>query len=237
MTFPFLDHPGVIPFAHRGNAAGTVENTMASFQAVVDLGYRYVETDVRTTRDGTLVVFHDETLERIAGVHRAIGALRYAELREFAVPRLTDVLEDFPETRFNVDMKDWPAVEALAGVLGRTNTIDRLCVASFSERRLRRIRRLAGPRLCTSAGVAGVARFVLRWPGPPGGAAAVQVPASLLRPALVQRARRAGVQFHVWTLNDRESIVRAVAAGADGIMTDEPVLLKDVLRDLGQWTD
>lgn len=233
--FRFLDHPGLIPFAHRGNAAGNVENTMAAFRAVVDLGYRYVETDVRTTRDGQLVVFHDRTLERIAGVDRAVGSLPYADLERFAVPRLTDVLEAFPDTRFNVDMKDWPAVEALATVLETTRSTDRLCVASFSEARLRRIRRLAGPELCTSAGVGGVARFVLRWPGPVGGAAAIQAPLSLLRPALVERARRRGLKYHVWTLNERESIARAVSAGVDGIMTDEPVLLRAVLQELGHW--
>jgi len=230
--FAFLDHPGLIPFAHRGNAAGTVENTLASFRAVVDLGFRYVETDVRTTRDGKLVVFHDKTLARTAGVDRAIAALRHDELDEFAVPLLTDVLEAFPQTRFNVDMKDWPSVEALAAVLRATNSIDRLCVASFSEARLRRIRRLAGPSLCTSAGTAGVARFLLGRPGP---AAALQVPVSLMRPAVLRRARRAGRKLHVWTLNDRESIVRAVTAGVDGIMTDEPVLLKSVLAELGHW--
>jgi glycerophosphoryl diester phosphodiesterase len=233
--FRFLDHPGLIPFAHRGKAAGNVENTLAAFQAVVDLGYRYVETDVRTTRDGKLVVFHDRTLERIAGVDREVGALRYADLTDLAVPLLTDVLETFPDVRFNVDMKDWPSVEALAAVIEATTSIDRLCAASFSERRLRRIRRLAGPELCTSAGVAGVARFVLRWPGPIGGAAAVQVPASLVRPSLVERARRRHLHYHVWTLNDRDSIVRAVRAGVHGIMTDEPVLLKDVLQALGRW--
>lgn len=235
MRFAFLDHPGPIPFAHRGNAAGNVENTVAAFRAVVDLGYRYVETDVRTTRDGQVVVFHDKTLRRIAGVDRAIGTLRYADLRPLAVPLLTDVLESFPAIRFNIDMKDWPSVEALAGVLRATNSIDRICVASFSEGRLRRVRRLAGPRLCTSVGVAGIARFALRWPGWAVGAAAVQAPVSLLRPALVQRARRAGLHYHIWTLNDRESIVRAVEAGVDGIMTDEPVLLKGVLQELGRW--
>jgi glycerophosphoryl diester phosphodiesterase len=228
----FLDHPGLIPFAHRGTAAGAVENTLASFRAVVDLGYRYVETDVRTTRDGELVVFHDKTLTRIAGVDRPVSALRYADLAEFAVPRLTAVLESFPGTRFNVDMKDWPSVDALAAVIRSTGAADRLCVASFSERRLRRIRRLAGRGLCTSAGVAGIARFVA---GRPGQFAAVQAPVSLMRPALIERAHRRGLHFNVWTLNDRETIVRAVRAGVDGIMTDEPVLLRAVLEDLGRW--
>jgi glycerophosphoryl diester phosphodiesterase len=231
VRYQFLDHPGLIPFAHRGNAAGNVENTIASFEAVVGLGYRYVETDVRTTRDGVRVVFHDKTLQRITGDERAVGAVRSGELA--GVPTLTEVLESFPGVRFNVDMKDRPSVEALAGVIKATNCLDRLCVASFSEARLRRIRRLAGPALCTSIGVAGMTRFVLG--SVPRGAAAVQAPASLLRPALVKRAHRLGLKFHVWTLNDRDSIVNAVRAGADGIMTDEPALLKAVLEDLGRW--
>jgi glycerophosphoryl diester phosphodiesterase len=231
LRYRFLDHPGPIPFAHRGNTAGNVENTIASFEAVAGLGYRYVETDVRTTRDGVLVVFHDKTLKRITGDERAVGAVRFAELTD--VPALTEVLETFPDLRFNVDMKDRPSVEALAGVLKATNCLDRLCVASFSEARLRRIRRLAGPDLCTSIGVAGMTGFVFG--APPRGAAAVQAPVALLRPALVERAHRRGLQFHVWTLNDRDSILRAVRAGADGIMTDEPVLLKAVLQEQGRW--
>jgi glycerophosphoryl diester phosphodiesterase len=233
--YAFLDHPGLIPFAHRGNAAGQTENTLASFRAVVDLGFRYVETDVRTTRDGKLVVFHDQTLKRIAGVDRAVGEMAYTELEGLSVPLLTDVLESFPDTRFNVDMKDWPSVEALAGVIAATNSIDRLCVASFSSARLRRVRRLAGPALCTGAGVAEIARFVLGWPGPLPGTAAIQIPRSLVRPSLVRRARRRGLKYHVWTLNDRASMLAAVHAGVDGIMTDEPVLLKSLLQELGRW--
>jgi glycerophosphoryl diester phosphodiesterase len=228
MAYPFLDHPGLIPFAHRGNGVGGIENTIASFAAVVRMGYRYVETDVRTTRDGVLVVFHDETLRRIAGDERKIGAVRFDELR--GVPRLTEVLESFPDTRFNVDMKDGPSVEALARVIGATKCLDRLCVASFSEARLRRIRRLAGPGLCTSAGVGGAVRFAL---GGPVSGAALQVP--VVRRGFIERAHRRGLKYHVWTLNEREQILRAIDAGVDGIMTDEPARLKGVLQELGRW--
>src|SRR3954470_14704285 len=97
-AFPFLDHDGPIPFAHRGGAGGGLENSLAAFQQAVDLGYGYVETDVHATADGVLITFHDPTLERVTGLAGRLRTMSYAELRAAGIagrepiPTLAEVL-------------------------------------------------------------------------------------------------------------------------------------------------
>ena len=66
-SFPFLEHPGPIPFAHRGGAGKFPENTMPAFQNAIDMGYKYLETDVHSSKDGEVFAFHDDSLERVTG--------------------------------------------------------------------------------------------------------------------------------------------------------------------------
>ena len=78
--FPYLEHDGVLAFAHRGGAGDWPENTMPAFQAAVDLGYRYIETDVHATRDGVLLAFHDDELDRVTDSVGVIAEMDYADV-------------------------------------------------------------------------------------------------------------------------------------------------------------
>ncbi|WP_327064757.1 glycerophosphodiester phosphodiesterase [Kitasatospora sp. NBC_01250] len=253
---PFLDHRGPLAFAHRGGVIGHPENSLAAFSAAVALGYRYLETDVHATADGVLVAFHDSRLDRVTDRAGAVGELPWSTVGEARIggtepiPLLEDLLGEFPRARFNIDVKAAPAVGPLVEVIRRTNAWDRVCVGGFSDTRLAAVRAAAGPRLATSLGPREVARLRLRsLAGPllPGRGASwagvcAQVPerhrgVRVVDRAFVRAAHRAGLQVHVWTVDDATRIRALLDLGVDGIMADRIDVLRDVFTERGCWTD
>jgi glycerophosphoryl diester phosphodiesterase len=250
-SFPFLDWPGPLAFAHQGAhvAGGPGENTMAAFEAAVALGYRYLETDAHVTADGVLVAFHDDNLDRLTDRTGLIGDLPWAEVRAArvrggeGVPLLEDVLAAWPDVRVNIDPKHDAAVDPLVDLIRRTGTLDRVCFGAFSDRRLARLRAALGPGACTSMGPRQVARLVAASRRMPAGsfpAACVQVPTNqgpipLVTERFVATAHERGLPVHVWTINDADEMHRLLDLGVDGIMTDRTDVLKDVLTARGSW--
>jgi glycerophosphoryl diester phosphodiesterase len=251
-AFAFLDHDGPIAFAHRGGAAGGVENSLRAFQQAVDLGYRYVETDVHATSDGVLLAFHDRTLDRVTDLTGRIAALPHSHIVRARIggsepiPTLEDVLGTWPQLRVNIDVKAFGATGPLVDVIRRTGALDRVCVAAFSERRIAAVRRALGPRLCTALGpsrvallrVASTSQLVGRLA--PRNVPCAQVPdrlgpLRLVTPKLVELAHRHGVRVHVWTIDDADEMRRLLGLGVDGIMTDRIDNLRDVMVELGSW--
>lgn len=247
--FPVLDFAGVLAFAHRGGAGDWPENTMPAFANAVELGYRYVETDVHATSDGVLVAFHDDHLDRVTDRSGEIAALPWAEVSQARVDGteppllLEDLLGAFPDLRVNIDPKHDNSVEPLAAALRHTNSIERVCIGSFSDKRLTRLQELLGPTLCTALGPRGVARLrgasyhVPTWTLSAG---CVQVPHRVKGVTLVDRrfvaaAHQRGLQVHVWTIDDPEAMDELLDKGVDGIMTDKPAVLREVLERRGQW--
>lgn len=246
----FLDHPGPIAFAHRGGAGVHPENSMPAFAHAIDLGYRYVETDAHVTSDGIIVAFHDDHLDRVTDRNGEISSLTWAEVgaaridgRE-PIPLLSDLLTAWPDVRVNIDPKHDQVVEPLAELLLRLDAVDRVCIGSFSDRRLERLRTMLGPSLCTSMGPKAIARlrassFGLGRRAPEG--ACVQVPEStkgvpLVDRRFVERCHDLGLPVHVWTVDEPEAMDRLLDLGVDGIMTDEPAVLRSVLERRGQWS-
>ncbi|MEV1064805.1 glycerophosphodiester phosphodiesterase [Streptomyces sp. NPDC050263] len=247
---PYLDHPGPIPFAHRGGAADGLENTVAQFRRAVEAGYRYLETDVHATLDGRLVAFHDATLDRLTDGAGRIADLPWSDVRHARVagnepvPLFEELLETFPEARWNVDLKAEPALHPLLKLIAAKDAWDRVCVGSFSEARVVRAQRLAGPRLATSYGTRGVLNLRLRSWGVPaalrGSAVAAQVPEAqsgiqVVDRRFVRAAHARGLQVHVWTINDADRMHRLLDLGVDGIMTDHIDTLRKVMEDRGVW--
>ena len=253
---PFLDHPTPIAFAHRGGAADAPENTMEAFAAAVDLGFRYLETDVHLTADGVLVAFHDASLDRVTDRSGAIAELTWREVADATVrrpgsgemgtgriARMADLLEAFPDARFNIDPKADASVEPLAALINATRSAERICVGAFSDRRVARVRALVGDELCTGLGPRAVTRLRLASLGLPVGRPdgdCAQVPPALggvpvADRRLVDTAHRLGLQVHVWTIDDPDEMHRLCDLGVDGIMTDRPAVLRDVLEARGQW--
>jgi len=246
-SHPYLDWPHPIAFAHRGGASDAPENTMAAFEYAVNLGYRYVETDVQVTSDGVLLAFHDFNLNRTCGVDRQVSEMTWAEVSAARVdgvapiPTLEELLGTWPELRVNIDCKADNAVEGLVAALRRTKSLGRVCVGAFSDVRIRRLRRIVGPDLCTALGPGGVAN--LRFAKMSRSAAnAAQVPVSsgsliVTTDKFVERAHRLGLKVHIWTIDEAPEIIRLLDMGVDGIMTDRPTVLRDVLEQRGQWAE
>ncbi len=186
MPTAFLDYPRPVAFAHRGGAAHAPENSWRAFEHAVGLGYGYLETDVQATLDGVLIAFHDRTLARVTGQPGRIARMNHREVAAALIdgsepiPLLEDLLGAWPDVRFNIDLKDAPAVEPLAAVLRRTGAWDRVCVTSFSASRLRAARRAFDRQVCMAASPIGTA--VVRFGVPRG-------PRDLTRPGRVTAGR------------------------------------------------
>ncbi|HNI70401.1 MAG TPA: glycerophosphodiester phosphodiesterase [Marmoricola sp.] len=259
--FPFLDEAAppsgvVVAMAHRGGARHPdllgIENTMTAFAHAVALGYQYLETDTHVSADGTLFAFHDDTLDRVTGVPGRFRDLSSSDLREvrvagrFGIPTLSELFEEFPEIRFNIDLKADGTENHLAEFLHHRNAYQRVCVGSFSHKRLQRFRKLTGGLVATSASPTEVVAFLgftsLGKAFPPRFRyfQSLQVPVKqgpipVVTQQFVRRAHENGVHVHVWTVDDRAEIEHLLGLGVDGLITDRTDVLKNVLTDKGLW--
>lgn len=245
----FLEHDGPIAFAHRGGAGDWPENTLPAFAGAVALGFRYVETDVHVTADGVLCAFHDEKLDRVTDRTGLIRELPWSVVKQARVdgiepiPLLEDLLGTWPDLMVNIDPKHDSAVDALAETLRRTDAVERVCIGSFSDKRIHRLQAMSGPMLCTSLGPKGVARLTAASLGVPTGdlgGACVQVPPSrgpitIVDARFLRAAHKRSMPVHVWTIDEPAEMDRLLDLGVDGIMTDRPAVLKDVLEARGLW--
>ncbi len=247
MPGPYFDPPLPRVLAHRGLAAEAPENTPLAFLKALSAGARYLETDVRASADGIAVISHDEDLRRIAGRDVRVAQLTKPELARLDlgegqhIPTLAEVLDAFPEARFNIDVKSADAVEPTVRAILDLGATDRVLVSSFDERRRRAA--VAGlPGVATSAsatrflraliggktGIAPVLRRALR------GIDAVQIPEravglTTITPRTVAAFHAAGVEVHVWTVNDPGRMRELLDLGVDGIVTDRADLALEVV--------
>lgn len=248
-SYPFLDHPRPIAFAHRGGALEAEENTMAAFGHAVRLGYTHVETDIQATKDGVAVVFHDDTLERMTGEQDRVADLTWDELSKRrtkggeAIPLLDELFEEWPGLCVNLEPKSAAAVEPIAHAIQRAGAIHRVCVGAFEEAYTQRLREMLGPELCWSPAHSGVFKLWLAgWHLPVDVPTfpCVQVPVRfrgipLVTRGFVKAAHARGVQVHVWTVDEEAEMVRLLGIGVDALMTDRPALLRQVLERRGEW--
>jgi glycerophosphoryl diester phosphodiesterase len=253
----------VLALAHRGGSlhpdVAGLENTLAAFSSAVGLGYRYLETDVHATSDGELLAFHDPVLDRVTDLTGRVAETAYVDVAAARiggsepVPRLVDLLEAFPDARFNVDLKSAGAVDPMVDLIERHAAHDRVCVASFEERVLRRfharLRARSSRPVATACGVLSVvaARLGRRGRGAAGlhrllrdPGAAYQVPVRhrgllVVDRRFVEQAHAAGRQVHVWTVDDPAEMERLLDLGVDGLISDRTDLLKELLVARDQW--
>jgi glycerophosphoryl diester phosphodiesterase len=253
-TLEFFRGTGRIAMAHRGFTSFRLPmNSMGAFHEAAKLGFRYIETDVRTTRDGVAVILHDRRLGPESGVSGAVDRLDWRDVRTArlgageTVPTLEELLSALPDMRINIDIKAASAVHPTVDVIERLNAQNRVLLTSFSDRRRRRALRLLSKRVASSAGTgAFLALLTARTPG--GRAYApmlrdsdcVQLPSRLAglpitTPGLVRAVHASGRQVHAWTVDDPDAMHALFDINVDGIITDRADVLRDVLIARNEW--
>ena len=257
MTHPYLigaASPRVL--AHRGfvsealAAAGAVENSRAALASAVRAGAEYLETDCHLTSDGEVVLCHDPGLGRVFGDPRSVAEVTRRELGALMADRgglltLEQALEEFPRTRFNIDVKASAAAEAVGRIVAPHGS--RVLLTSFSdEYRTRALGAAAAvsgsDRPATSPGrgrliavlVAVASRSRPRVARALSGLDALQIPerrgpVRVLTRRLLDEARRLGIEVHVWTVNDPRRMRELVELGVSGVITDRTDLALDAL--------
>ncbi len=245
--------------AHRGGSRIAPENTMPAFRAAVDQwGADMLELDVRLSRDGVVVIIHDETVDRTSDGTGAVGSFSFRELQELDAgyrfvdphgvpsyrgkgvrfPRVEELLEAFPRMRLNIETKEPDVARPLVEAIRRHGAEDRVLVAAEFERCRRSVRAYPGPW-----GASRHQLFVFwllhRLPGgspytPP--ADIIQVPEvwkglRVVSPGFVKAAHARNLPVQVWTVDDPDDMRRLLAMGVDGIQSDRPDLLAEVLTD------
>ena len=249
-----VEHP--IRFAHRGSRILWPENTMYAFSAAVeDLGYHYLEIDVRLTADGVPVVIHDATLDRTTGGTGKVADHTLGELADvdaafqfdpehdfplrgtgIRISTLEELYRTWPDVRLNVDLKAPGEEWAVAEVIRAADAEHRTLIGGFSDRRISRFRRITGGRVAVSAGPRASATMY----GASRGRRSVgrkfqayQLPYSYrgvkVDEKLIDAVHGAGAHLHLWTVNEPDDMARFIDMGVDGIITDRPDLLNEVL--------
>jgi glycerophosphoryl diester phosphodiesterase len=242
-----------VGYSHRGFSPAGAENSIAAFQAAVDLGYTHLETDARATADGIAIAFHDPMLDRVTNHTGRLLDLTWAQVRQARIlgrepiPLLEEVLGGFGAARFNIDVKSDAAIGPTLDALRRTNSWHRVRLAAFSHRRVTALRRSAGPAVASALSPQEVLALKLgrtRLPAGLSGSAelppAAQVPlGSAALPVITRRfvatAHRLGLQVHAWTINTRSEMTALFDLGVDAIMSDRADLLREVLIERDAW--
>ena len=238
MTFRAAEHPyfaGSTPrvFAHRGLHLDVPENTASSFRAAISAGATFIETDVVGSKDGLAIISHDTTLNRVSTHTGLVSERTAAELADIDLGgegflTLAQALEQFPTARLNIDVKESTAIDGVVRAVIDADAIERVLITSFSaQRRRATIARLPGVASSPSAteflGLAAVVRLGITPPLPL--VHALQIPerangVTFVTEKLVEQYHRLGLEVHVWTINDEESMRRLLGIGVDGIVTD-----------------
>lgn len=250
-------------YAHRGASAERPENTMSAFARAIEIGVDALELDVHLTRDGHLIVAHDETAQRMAAAGAAWSTLDLAAVRRLdagwgftapdgtrpfagariGVPTFEEVLDAFPHWRLNVDLKIGErTVDVALDLIRRKRAEDRVTLASFSTGTLVAVRRRGyGGETGLARGelIALLSMPAVLWRQLPFTGTAAQVPVNqgairFDRPSFIAKCHSLGLRVDFWTIDDRAEAERLLALGADGIMTNAPATIRPLFDPISE---
>ena len=229
-----------VALSHRGNSNKHVENSFEAFKSVVDMGFEYIETDLRKTLDNEIVTFHDRDLKRLFNINLKVENLTFAEINKFFSAKncklltLKEALINFPQTKFNIDLKSKEVIKETINIVKELKAFERVCFASFNSSHTDEVL-TDNPSAVVSMGMKDVAYFkffnYLR-----KDSKILQVPLNwkginILNSKLIRKAKDKDLFVHVWTINDRESITKLMDMGVHGIVTDKPELIMEIMKE------
>lgn len=238
-----------LAFAHRGGNEFAPENSFRAFKSAVDIGYKYLETDVHLTKDGFLIAFHDDTLDRVTDKSGLIRDLTLSEVKKAKIagtdeiPLLSELLNSFTDCFFNIDCKVDETVQPLINLINNKDFINRVCIGSFSQKRINFIRKSLGKDVKTSMGPAEVilSKFLSYTSlGYNFKSSYTSIPIrrygiNLLEERNIKYLKSNNQKVIAWTINDEDQMKMLINIGIDGIMTDNLTLLKKVLIEESLW--
>ena len=238
-----------VVLAHRGGSMFT-ENTIEAFKASEQARVFSIETDVRTTKDGIAILFHDADLLRVAGINQKVSETNYSDIQNIEltsggrVPTLVQALQALPLMRFNLDIKDERSIEPTAEAIELTKAHHRVLVSSFSEKRRVATLSLMSKPVATSASASIVistwVMHVLHLPQrlierKLRGIGALQIPRSMYgikfdSRSFISKIRKTETEIHYWTINNPQEMLELTRLGATGIVSDVSELAVETLR-------
>lgn len=250
-THPFLDHGGPLALAHQGGGGEETENSKAAFANAAQLGYRYLDIDLQATSDGVLVAHHDDSLLRLTGIDAAVADRSWEELAEARLPnneplaRFDELLDTYPDALWNIEVKSEEATLATVAMVRRRDLDQRVCLNTFSDKRMRAVRKVAAgldPAYSTPIASTLWLKVTSYLPFLPYRTSAqlTQAPVKdrgipVLDKRYVDRAHQVGLKAIVWTINEPDEMERLLDIGVDGILTDAPTALRALLEQRGEW--
>ena len=239
----YLNYHGLAVMAHRGGSLEAPENTLESFKYALEIGSDIIETDIQLSSDGIPYIFHDDDLKRIPGIDKNFNELLASEIDEliifddYKIPTLEETLKQFPNTRFQIDFKTDEVVDPAIEIINKLPNIKKnLCVASFSSQRLQKIRSKLSD-VTYSMGPHEVLKLLLKSFGVYRGEISgdcLQIPIyrygiKIVTQRFVDFCKRENIKISVWTINSIEEMDYLIDLDVDGIITDKPKALINLL--------
>ena len=239
----YLNYDGLAVMAHRGGSLEAPENTIESFKYAIEIGSDIIETDIQLSSDGVPYIFHDDDLKRIPGIEKNFNDLLASEIDElnifgdFKIPTLEETLKQFPDTKFQIDFKTDEVVDPAIEIINKLPHVKKnLCIASFSSQRLQKIKSKLSD-VTYSMGPHEVLKLLLKsfgiYRGEVGGDC-LQIPIyrygiKIVTKRFVDFCKRENIKISVWTINSTEEMDYLIDLDVDGIITDKPKALINLL--------
>lgn len=229
--------------AHRGDCSGAPENTLAAFELAIENGADIIELDVRQTKDGEIVVMHDENLKRVCGVNKKVGKLTYEELQKYSpgkkyrgpneelyreekIPTLQEVIDLVGDrAKLNIELKpaktDKNLSQRVAEIIAENDYYDNCFVASLTYGSIRRIK-LSDPKVKTVY-VMAVAMgdfYDLEY------ADGFSIKYRYINNEIIKQAHKRGKDVYAWTVDDKQILESMMLMNVDSIITNNPAKMR-----------